>query len=337
MYYIPMLNVGERVNCAGQYCATHFLMDYLSELRAYSETPIFSFMHDFSYTGDSVMAGGGSSSELDQLYSDQMRRRMGNTFVVLVADHGLRFGAMARVAYFARHDLLNPLLVLVAPCSSLDDRAVQLLGENQQRLVTIKDLHKTLTMIPVHLQQAATTPGLPSTCIGQWCDLMYSAVPDNRSCSDAGISPLWCAQNEPQTLTLGPEERRKLLDQMFLVMGRKVHAHLDRCHMLQSRHFFVDLAEGWPSIEPPTLDILAMTVKANESLFATQVDQDLSFQAIFQDDSYSASDPRFAAGYPPVVLRRVSAYLKEPCHRSTDDKILKEFCVCRSGNTFTEV
>ena len=329
---------GLNYNCAGQHCATSFLLAYLRALQIeHEQMPILSFLHDFSYPGEKEHEGSSAAlSRLDQQYSSHLQDEVksGNKFMVMMADHGPRFGALARVAWYSRQDMLNPLLVILAPCVHLHKAAVQNLEGNQQRLVTIKDVRKTVEDIPLAQTRTFNTTSMP--CQGAWCNLMRSKIPEKRSCAQSGISSVWCSHNELVRFSYTVQQGKALLQLALASINRKNILHLDRCHNLFPMHFQIKLAEAWSTLSG-MLDTLAVTVVANSSLFSSTVDHHLSFQAIFQDkEDHTQPENRFVAeDSAPILMRRVSPYEKESCTKH-DHKTVREFCVCLSDSSFSE-
>ena len=79
----------------------------------------------------------------------------------------------------------NPFLAIIPPRGTVDAAAVRrTMSANTQRLVTHRDLHKTI----LGWLSPSTKQGPGKTAY----DLTREHVPSGRSCRDAGIPDEWC-------------------------------------------------------------------------------------------------------------------------------------------------
>lgn len=111
------------------------------------------------------------------------------SMVVLMSDHGLRFGEFRESKLGWYEDRL-PLLYIWLPewFRNQSPEAHQALINNQNKLISTFDLYETLRDILIRGGgYAPPSSGCPN------CTSLFTPVPDVRGCDDAGIDNHWCA------------------------------------------------------------------------------------------------------------------------------------------------
>jgi hypothetical protein len=114
-----------------------------------------------------------------------------NTIVILMGDHGPRYGAYRQTLHGKLEERTPVLWMLVPP--SLSTKFPDLgknLETNQRRLVTAFDIHETLKDIMSLHQSSDAAPFSVQENRGM---SILRPIPKNRTCEDAGIAAHWCA------------------------------------------------------------------------------------------------------------------------------------------------
>lgn len=138
-------------------------------------------------------ANGLSSMDgrlLDKLKRLENEGIANDTMIVLLSDHGMRWGPI-RNTFVGWYEERLPFLYLWLPEWFREERpeAYSSLRANQRRLISPFDLYETLRDV---LQLSGGSANPSSGCPG--CrSLLAGPVPLERGCSDVGISSHWCA------------------------------------------------------------------------------------------------------------------------------------------------
>jgi hypothetical protein len=123
------------------------------------------------------------------------RRGRPETVLVLLSDHGLQYGAYSHTRA-GQLEHKNPPLFVVLP-RWVADRYPELernLRANQDAFITGADVYAMLARLPVYPDPVDAPP---------WAfDLMSSAVPRQRTCTDARVPTGYCAREEWSTVSV---------------------------------------------------------------------------------------------------------------------------------------
>ncbi|XP_026669249.1 uncharacterized protein LOC108624917 isoform X1 [Ceratina calcarata] len=178
--------------CTGPESSFDRILDYAIEFaRAFFGLPYFGFFWTISVSHEN--ANGLSSMDgkllgkLKQLEQDAV---LNDTVIVLLSDHGMRWGPI-RNTFVGWYEERLPFLYLWLPEWFRAERpeAYSSLLANQHRLTSPFDLYETLReVLNLSGGQADPAPGCPNCH-----SLIGGPVPRERGCSDAGISSHWCA------------------------------------------------------------------------------------------------------------------------------------------------
>lgn len=126
-----------------------------------------------------------------------------NTIIVFMGDHGEVFGQFRETVQGWYEDKLPSLWIyLPDKLKARFPQWVESLHINSKRLTSHFDLYKTL----VHILQTFDTENLGRETYEkqshQYGQTLFQPVPENRSCSDAGVPEGYCACSEPQSLNV---------------------------------------------------------------------------------------------------------------------------------------
>lgn len=210
--------------CLGSQRPVDILIEYMERFVAAATAatrPFFGFFWTTSFTHDFL--------NYPQLIDDQIAAWLerfgndisqggddGNTFLLLMSDHGLRWGAYRRT-YQGMMEERQPFLFLVPPPWFIASYAVAYgnLLANRHRLTSHFDLYETLRDLlepDARLSAAALerrTAELRQMDPQPRGISLFLPVPASRTCAQAGISPHWCTCHEKRRMsTSGPLVRR---------------------------------------------------------------------------------------------------------------------------------
>ncbi|KAH6928885.1 hypothetical protein HPB50_020693 [Hyalomma asiaticum] len=178
--------------CAGSRLKTQVFLDYLGdvmELNAADGNPLFSYvwLSDVPHSNDHALL------VLDDpvyglLRGMQQRRAFDDTVVVLLSDHGARFGT-SRASEIGRHEDKTPFGFMMLPERLMrrHPTAAVNLEVNQRRLVTAYDFHATL----LALSRYDGVDFKPTLSTRRGISL-FGHVPPQRTCGDAFVSAQFC-------------------------------------------------------------------------------------------------------------------------------------------------
>ncbi|XP_037572181.1 uncharacterized protein LOC119454283 [Dermacentor silvarum] len=196
-YPVPVLHAMEENGGIDNYCAgsrlkTQVFLDYLADvlrLNAHHGIPVFAYawLSDVPHSNDHALL------VLDEpvyglLRDIQERKAFEDTALVLLSDHGARFGSN-RATVIGRHEDKTPFAYVLLPRNFLRRHpgvAVNL-EVNQRRLVTAYDMHTTLVALsryPDASFNASLTTERGLSLLGR--------LPPERNCEDAFVPAEFC-------------------------------------------------------------------------------------------------------------------------------------------------
>ncbi|XP_060807910.1 uncharacterized protein LOC106138239 [Amyelois transitella] len=146
-------------------------------------------------------------------FLDTFRRDgfLNNTLLVVMGDHGSRFAGI-RNTYQGKLEERLPLMSIVLPATLRHYAAT--LRHNAQVLTTPHDIHATI-LDAMGLEKLSNPYRIDGADLPRAMSL-FRPIPRNRSCSEAGIEPHWCAcvvwRNISQNQSLYKKAAQALVD-----------------------------------------------------------------------------------------------------------------------------
>ncbi|KAF3419807.1 hypothetical protein E2986_08308 [Frieseomelitta varia] len=178
--------------CTGPETSFDRILDYGVEFaRAFLGLPYFGLFWTISVSHEN--ANGLSSMDsrlLDKLQRLEREGVLNDTMVVLLSDHGMRWGPI-RNAFVGWYEERLPFLYFWLPDWFRAERpdAYSSLRANRRRLTSPFDLYETLRQVlALSGGLADPSPGCPGCR-----SLLDGPVPLERGCADVGVSSHWCA------------------------------------------------------------------------------------------------------------------------------------------------
>jgi Protein of unknown function (DUF229) len=214
--------------CLGQHRTLDVFLDYVKRVtEVYRNESLFAFLWSCASTHDFFESVRSVDSTIRELVLDLKRTDyLNNTVLVLMSDHGLRFGGF-RSTYQGMIEERQPFLYMVAPdwYRAMYPRAFENFRINSKRLTTHFDLHETLKDLsnPASLSDDAivrrTTELNTLTTLPRGISL-FLPISETRTCQLAGIDHHWCTCHEQKKL--------KITSSRALVAAQAIVRHINK-------------------------------------------------------------------------------------------------------------
>lgn len=172
--------------CIGQYPQIEYLFQYMTEfVQRFHDRRYFNLFWANSFSHSALNMPSVMDDRVKQ-FLESLDGYLNSTVVIFLSDHGMRFGNI-RQSYVGWLEERMPFLYFHLPPSfkRTYPRHYQNLLANKNRLTSPFDLYATLLQF-LHGRVRRPILGCPK------CESLFTPVPYNRSCNDAGISSEWC-------------------------------------------------------------------------------------------------------------------------------------------------
>lgn len=159
---------------------------------AFKNNPSFGIFWMNTFSHNSI----NSPSRMDQIFKtffEELRNEsiLDDSMVVLLADHGIRFGDIRQTIQGWYEERL-PMNFISIPTWFQQDYPIKYenFKNNSKKLTSTYDLYVTLQDVLSLSVDNYTTTG---SRVCKNCTSLFSEIPEKRSCSEAGIPEKWCA------------------------------------------------------------------------------------------------------------------------------------------------
>lgn len=167
-------------------------------LERFNSSPTFCFQLITRLTHDYLERTAGA----DQVYYDYFNKLndnklLENTMMVVMADHGMRFGDI-RKWYIGLMEERLPMLYVTFPKWFGEKYPQHMMNfrTNSKRLTTHFDLHKTW------LDVLNFDGKIPQWKKSDRAISFFSDMPEDRSCADAAVDPHWCTCSSLESVSV---------------------------------------------------------------------------------------------------------------------------------------
>ncbi|KAK3597998.1 hypothetical protein CHS0354_042351 [Potamilus streckersoni] len=173
----------------------------------------------------------GDRPLLDFFHFLKYRGHLNNSILIVLSDHGYRLGGLS-TTYVGRLENNLPFLSVYVP-ESLKRRFPWIhtnLMENSNRLVTVYDIHKTVSDISKK-QFEYKTDGLVYS--QRTARNLFHPIPKERTCVDAGVADNFCTCQE--SIKINPSHFKTALLGNYIVenINKLLEKFLISCHELK--------------------------------------------------------------------------------------------------------
>lgn len=203
-------------------------------MKTFSDQSYFGLVWSNSLTHDNEDFIQRADPFLHSMLHDlHVSKKLEDTFVILLSDHGIRWGAL-RETLIGRYEERLPMLYIIPPRRFRHNypEAYENLQANSRRLTSPFDLYETLISI-LSLQENSTALSDFTSTYASRGSSLFKKISESRSCQNAGINPHWCACHE--TITLNVDIPEVVSTAYFIVsaINNITAPFADRCAVFQ--------------------------------------------------------------------------------------------------------
>ncbi|XP_021185847.3 uncharacterized protein LOC110373063 isoform X1 [Helicoverpa armigera] len=206
------------------------LLDYIQDLTStLAESKLFGFFWEVSMSHDYLTY----PMAMDDSYERFLKRLDNNkyldkTVLILLSDHGIRWGAI-RLTKQGRLEERLPFVHILLPPSFRENykSAYENLKANSKRLTTPYDIYATLSDLikleeinDVNIKQRTETSYAQSRSIS-----LFLPVPSNRTCKLAGIDDHWCTCHKSIKMPTKSFDARDAAEQLVKYLNEYLAEH----------------------------------------------------------------------------------------------------------------
>ncbi|SPP84847.1 Hypothetical predicted protein [Drosophila guanche] len=314
----------ETIFCVGRHISSGYVWDFAVQFvqRLLEETPMFGVFWSNSFTHNVFSAG----SAMDHLFREYLLLllKLGlfkRSIVLLVSDHGYRFGNIRTRTKSGYLDERLPMMWLYVPpwFRKKYPHYVANLRKNRNRLSSNYDVHMTLQHIlqlNTRSHEAFDARIKAKKCPN--CRSLFFELPENRSCSEAGITEKWCTCHPTTTVTNRTQ---------YMAVARAVVQGMNQ-HLVAKK--LTHLCENFQLNSVEVMDrkeILGerSTTAATEHVYV------LNFQTVYKKPKFEATvrwNPRSSTLKMNVdELSRKDSY--SATAKCVKDSLVKKYCICK--------
>lgn len=188
---------GNTIVCNGPKLAMTSVFDYAYKIAlSMTDHSYLGFFWSSSLTHDYVEYPRFGDEDLRNFFDELNESgELDNTIVILMSDHGIRWGPYRNTFQGSLEDRL-PMLRFIVPewFRTMYPRAIQNLNRNSMRLTTPYDLHETLLdLANTKLLDDDSIKKRMGAVQGNRGISLFLEIPEDRTCQDAGIPTYYCA------------------------------------------------------------------------------------------------------------------------------------------------
>lgn len=220
--------------CMGGRRTADVLLEYMRKLVPHlQKEPFFSFFWSVSLTHDyfnsPMLLDTQLAVNLQRLHESGLLNR---TLVLLMSDHGMRWGSF-RKTYQGMMEERQPLLSVLYPgwMKTRYPQAIANLELNAKRLTTPFDLHATLlqsldlrNLEAEKLQRTAEELTEIDSTLPRGISL-FLPIPPERNCEQAGIAAHWCTCHQREELPTNDARVQRAARYLVRLINDRLVAH----------------------------------------------------------------------------------------------------------------
>lgn len=198
------------IYCLGRKTYAEYIYDYAHELaRQYKDKPYFGLFWTNSFTHNDPMGAGAMDWRFRKYLQDfENEKIFENSIVILLSDHGTRFGKLTELSTSYFEERL-PMFFISLPnwFKRQYPKFVKALAVNQHRLTSPFDIYVTLQHL-LHLDRHREK--LPLAENAPLAQSLFYEISKHRSCENAAIPDHYCACDAYKTINSTDETLRKV-------------------------------------------------------------------------------------------------------------------------------
>lgn len=225
--------------CMGDRYFYKVLLNYVEDLtETLNHSKMFAFFWEITMSHDYL----NNPMTMDESYVGflnrlKVRKYLDKSILIIMSDHGIRWGAIRSTKQGRLEELLPFAFVLTPPTFKNKYRdAFNNLAINRRRLTTPFDMHKTLLDL-INLEnikdEKIALRTKDSYAIERGISL-FLPVPTNRTCKSAGILDHWCSCHISEKISPVKQEVKDAADQLVSQINYSVKDHPRCANLSQS-------------------------------------------------------------------------------------------------------
>ena len=230
--------IGVSYYCLGNRFVTDFLLDYANKFilnMTYSNKKYWSFFWATALTHDYLNVPSNNDMSFLKIFKSLVKNNvLNNSMVILMSDHGLRWGSI-RETFSGRLEEHMPLLLIFLPdwFKKKYKTAVKYMRENAYKLTTHFDLHETMKDLLNlnNFKEENLNDRILKTRKDRGISL-FLPIPENRTCETAGIGVSWCTCNQIKKISIGNKNVKKAV-QVSVKYINSLLKNYNRCAKLK--------------------------------------------------------------------------------------------------------
>ncbi|XP_060603128.1 uncharacterized protein LOC132756151 [Ruditapes philippinarum] len=230
-FFLSVGNTMKHDYCIGERPSYKVYLDWIKEgLETNKGKPFFTlgFMARYSHDGYLQMPkiDNYNVEFLKYLYHKNILK---NTFLILMSDHGRRFGYF-RMTEQGKLEERQPYFGVFIPPKFRRKfpKRYRTFLENTKRLTVPSDIHETLLEI---IGETGNHTNINRTIYS-----LFSQIPRERTCADAGIEPHWCACLKSETVSVSDPRAIRCVQHALHYINGQLRNFFLLCHKLSLKN-----------------------------------------------------------------------------------------------------
>ncbi|XP_069689080.1 uncharacterized protein [Periplaneta americana] len=184
--------------CLGPTPTSEYLLRYVTDIVSVFKSALYfmlTWINNFSHSSSSTPTVM-DDRVLQFFHELEDTGTLNSSLVVFLSDHGMRWGDIRKTSVGWLEERL-PFIYIWVPEWFKEEHPewYKNLEINKHRLSSPFDLHMTLRNLLEGSDNVTGCPGCPK------CRSLFSELPADRSCEDAGITPNWCTCDKYRSMS----------------------------------------------------------------------------------------------------------------------------------------
>ncbi|XP_013412040.1 uncharacterized protein LOC106174860 [Lingula anatina] len=218
--------------CLGSVSSHQNQLNWIKEaFLMYRDNPkfIFSFHGEYSHYRHDTKIQNADEELAEFLKNLKKDGHLDTTVLILMADHGARFGIL-RETFQGKLEERLPFFSFRFPMKfrKLYPEAYRNFLINAKRLTCPFDIHATFMDMLNYNKHSETEKGKLKRGIS-----LFKEIPLQRTCADAGIEPHWCACQKWENITISHSDVTKATSEVLSTINKMTIEKKDECERLR--------------------------------------------------------------------------------------------------------
>ena len=265
-------------DCVGTQLETERVLHYVKDfMHEFQNDPFFAFAFITRLTHDDLNKAGAADEPYFNFFkSSHDIGLFDNAVIFFFSDHGIRFGPVLETFHGRMEERLPFMYVALPPWVKRKyPNLLNRLHSNANKLTTPFDIYQTLGDLldfdtnKISRKQSTRSRGMS----------LFSEIPASRSCSDAAISPHYCACRPWKVLPHNGKLSNEIAEYVVTKINSRLQPFADKCAYLELEKItdtrtlkFTDDAWYSPRLNNPLSEfMLTFQTRPGKALFEVTV------------------------------------------------------------------